>query len=58
MSKLVQQMFDYLWSEICPSSDSGWDILLINKLDNNNLIIMSQDIQAAYGENPSIILSA
>jgi homeobox-leucine zipper protein len=58
MSKLARQMSDYLWSGICPSSDSGWDILLTTDMGNSDLIITSQEIQDAYGANPSIILSA
>jgi homeobox-leucine zipper protein len=58
MSKLARQMSDYLWSGICPSSDSDWDILLTTDMGNSDLIITSQEIQDAYGANPSIILSA
>ncbi|KAK2421057.1 hypothetical protein QL285_031724 [Trifolium repens] len=58
MSKLARQMSDYLWSGICPSSDSDWDILLTTDMGNSDLKITSQEIQDAYGANPSIILSA
>jgi homeobox-leucine zipper protein len=51
-------MSDYFWYGICPSSDSDRDILLITDMGNNHLIIMSQEIQDAYGENPNIILGA
>ncbi|MCH87030.1 homeobox-leucine zipper protein ANTHOCYANINLESS 2-like [Trifolium medium] len=58
MSKLAQQMSDYFWSGICPSSASQWDILPINNLGNGDMRIMSREIQDAFGETRSIVLSA
>jgi homeobox-leucine zipper protein len=58
MSTLAQQMSDYFWAGICPSSDSDWDNLLITDMGNSDLRIMYQEITDAFGENPRIILCA